>query len=175
MARYGPSPSLPARPRARWLVALSLLLAALPALAGKTTADHGKFKELQGPFASGEEVTKACLSCHTEAARQVMGTRHWTWEYTNARTGQKLGKKTMLNGFCIGDQSNEPFCQACHIGYGWKDKSFDFKAETKVDCLVCHHAGGYRKPAGMAGDVPTQRTELPNPLSILNRVMPPLE
>jgi octaheme c-type cytochrome (tetrathionate reductase family) len=127
----------------------------------KSTADHSKFKELKGPFRTGEEVTKACLSCHTEAAQQVMQTRHWTWEYTNADTGQKLGKKTMLNSFCIGDQSNEAFCQSCHIGYGWKDNSFDFLAESKVDCLVCHHTGGYKKPVGMAGEVPTVRTEHP--------------
>ena len=41
-----------------------------------STADHSKFKELQRPFASGPEVTKACLSCHTEAAKQVMRTKH---------------------------------------------------------------------------------------------------
>ena len=128
---------------------------------GKSTADHSKFKELQGPFKTGSEVTKACLSCHTEAAKQVMNTRHWTWEYTNPDTGQKLGKKTMLNSFCIGDRSNEAFCQSCHVGYGWKDDKFDFHAESKVDCLVCHHTGGYKKPAGMAGEVPTERTELP--------------
>src|SRR5690606_21581623 len=56
------------------------------------TADHSKFKELKGPFTSGSEVTKACLSCHTEAGKQVMGTRHWTWESTNPATGQQLGK-----------------------------------------------------------------------------------
>lgn len=129
--------------------------------ARKSTADHSRFKELEGPFKSGEEVTQVCLSCHTEAAKQVMGTRHWTWEYTNPQTGQKLGKKTMLNSFCIGDRSNEAFCQACHVGYGWKDANFDFKAERKVDCLVCHQTGGYRKPHGLAGEVPTERTEYP--------------
>lgn len=128
---------------------------------GSSTADHSKFKALQGPFNSGSEVTRACLSCHTEAAKQVMSTRHWTWEYTNPDTGQTLGKKTMLNSFCIGDRSNEAFCQSCHVGYGWKDDKFDFHDETKVDCLVCHHTGGYKKPAGMAGEVPTERTELP--------------
>lgn len=135
-------------------------LAAAP-MSSKSTADHSKFKELKGPFASGSEVTKVCLSCHTEAGKQVMGTRHWTWEYTNPDTGQKLGKKTMLNSFCIGDRSNEAFCQACHIGYGWKDKTFDFHNESKVDCLACHNSGGYKKPPGMAGEVPTERTELP--------------
>jgi octaheme c-type cytochrome (tetrathionate reductase family) len=90
-----------------------------------------------------------------------MGTRHWTWEYTNPDTGQKLGKKTMLNSFCIGDRSNAAFCQSCHVGYGWKDDKFDFHNESKVDCLVCHNTGGYKKPAGMAGEVPTERVELP--------------
>jgi len=135
-------------------------LAAAPTKS-KSTADPSKFKELKGPFASGSEVTKACLSCHTEAGKQVMGTRHWTWEYTHPDTGQKLGKKTMLNSFCIGDRSNEAFCQSCHVGYGWKDDKFDFLDETKVDCLVCHNTGGYKKPPGMAGEVPTERTELP--------------
>jgi octaheme c-type cytochrome (tetrathionate reductase family) len=145
------------------LLLLALVAAAPLALAapGKTTADHTRFKELQGPFRSGEEVTKVCLSCHTEAAKQVMDTRHWTWEYTNPQTGQKLGKRTMLNSFCIGDRSNEAFCQSCHVGYGWKDAKFDFHAQQKVDCLVCHNTGGYSKPAGLAGEVATQRIELP--------------
>lgn len=133
-----------------------------PAIAAQsTTADHSKFDALKGPFASGAEVTRACLGCHTEAAGQVMATRHWTWDYVHPKTGQRLGKRTMLNSFCIGDQSNEPFCQSCHVGYGWKDASFDFQDPSKVDCLVCHHQGGYAKPAGMAGEVPTVRTELP--------------
>lgn len=167
-----PDPGLapPARRRhhalglTQWLTGLMCMVlgaSPLPTLAGKTTADHSKFKALQGPFHSGQEVTRACLSCHTEASRQLMATRHWTWEYTNPQTGQKLGKKSMLNSFCIGDRSNEAFCQSCHIGYGWKDAKFDFKDESKVDCLVCHQTGGYRKPAGMAGEVPVERTEYP--------------
>lgn len=147
--------------------ALAALLAVLACLAApvaakhNTTADHSKFEALAGPFDSGEAVTKACLACHNEAAHQVMQTRHWTWDYTHPKTGQRLGKKTMLNGFCIGDQSNEPFCQACHIGYGWKDASFDFNDATKVDCLACHHGGGYEKPHGLAGNPVVQRTEYP--------------
>lgn len=139
-----------------WLLWLVLLL---PGLALAATADHSRFKELQGPFASGEEVTRACLGCHTEAAKQVMDTRHWTWDYTNPDTGQRLGKKTMLNGFCIGDRSNEAFCQSCHVGYGWKDASFDFSDESKVDCLACHNTGNYLKLAGLAGHPPLVRTE----------------
>lgn len=139
------------------LLALALLLSG-GAYAEKT-ADHARFKELKGPFGSGEEVTRACLGCHTEAARQVMATRHWTWDYTNPDTGQRLGKKTMLNGFCIGDRSNEAFCQSCHIGYGWTDATFDFTDESKVDCLACHNTGNYLKLAGLAGHPPLVRTE----------------
>jgi hypothetical protein len=135
--------------------------ATVSGMGGRSTADHAKFEELKGPFPNGEAVTQACLGCHTEAAQQVMATRHWTWEATHPTTGQQLGKKTMINGFCIGNRSNEGFCQSCHVGYGWKDGRFDFQAQTRVDCLVCHHAGGYRKPPGLAGEVPAPRIELP--------------
>lgn len=150
-------------------VVIALLLtgsAALAAQADKpvslSTADHSRFKQLQGPFKTGEEVTEACLSCHTEAAKQVMATRHWTWDYVNPATGQRLGKMTMLNSFCIGNRSNEAFCTSCHAGYGWKDDKFDFTSERNVDCLVCHDTTGtYKKPAGLAGHPAYQRTEYP--------------
>lgn len=129
--------------------------------AKKSTADHGKFSQLKKPFKTGEEVTEACLSCHTEAARQVMATRHWTWDYVNPSTGQRLGKKTMLNSFCIADRSNEAFCNACHVGYGWKDDQFDFSSERNVDCLACHNTGQYAKIPGLAGHPAYQRMEYP--------------
>ncbi len=127
-----------------------------------TTADHTKFKELQREFKSGPEVTRACLTCHTEAAGQIHRTKHWTWEYRNPATGQMLGKKTVVNNFCISVASNEAACNSCHIGYGWKDATFDFKSEENVDCLVCHDTtGNYKKPSGLAGNVVTQDTEFP--------------
>jgi len=149
------------------LIAFGLFSFALPALAAngnvsaRTTADHSKFKALQGPFKTGEEVTQACLKCHTEAAGQVMQTRHWTWDYTNPGTGQRLGKKTMLNSFCIADRSNEAFCNACHVGYGWKDDKFDFSSEKNVDCLSCHNQGNYKKIPGLAGHPAYRRMESP--------------
>ena len=127
-----------------------------------TTADHTKFKSLQRTFTSGPEVTRACLECHTDAASQIHRTKHWTWDYQNPQTQQKLGKKTMLNNFCISIASNQASCTTCHVGYGWKDASFDFKSQENVDCLVCHDTtGNYRKQAGMAGNVVTQDTEIP--------------
>ena len=47
-----------------WLLWLVLLL---PGLTLATTADHSRFKELQGPFASGEEVTRTRGMCCTPA------------------------------------------------------------------------------------------------------------
>ncbi|MBL7000735.1 MAG: tetrathionate reductase family octaheme c-type cytochrome [Gammaproteobacteria bacterium] len=109
------------------------------ALAESTsTADHSKFKELQQAFKTGPEVTKACLSCHTEASKQLHKTKHWNWKFTNPDNGEVVGKKTIVNNFCLTITSNQPRCTSCHIGYGWKDDSFDFTSEQNVDCLVCH-------------------------------------
>ncbi|HEX9625769.1 MAG TPA: tetrathionate reductase family octaheme c-type cytochrome [Acidiferrobacterales bacterium] len=146
-----------------WLAVVSLLVSgAAHSAATSTTADHAKFKELQRSFASGPEVTKACLTCHTEAAKQVHRTKHWTWDYLNPGTQQRLGKKNMVNNFCVAAVPNLPHCASCHIGYGFKDASFDFKSEENVDCLVCHDTtGSYSKPAGLAGHPVYQRMELP--------------
>jgi octaheme c-type cytochrome (tetrathionate reductase family) len=123
------------------------------------TADHGKFEILKQDFRSGPEVTAACLTCHTEAAKQIMKTSHWTWICPDTRTklAQEdhiaLGKaEQVVNNFCIAIPSNEPRCTSCHAGYGWKDQSFDFTDETLVDCLVCHDTtGSYRKFPSAAG------------------------
>ncbi len=122
---------------------LFILLVVVPfvsgtAMASGSTADHSKFESLNRAFKSGPEVTKACLSCHTEAAKQIHKTTHWTWEYKNPDTGQLLGKKNVVNNFCISTASNIEACATCHIGYGWKDDTFDFASEANVDCLVCH-------------------------------------
>ena len=63
-----------------------------------STADHTKFKVLQQDFKAGPEVTKACLTCHTEAALQIHKTYHWTWEST-AGSQKGVGKKNVLNNF----------------------------------------------------------------------------
>lgn len=111
-----------------------------------TTADHSKIPMLQKNFKTPEEVTQACIFCHTEAASQMQQTIHWTWKCSADKTG-KMGKDGItLNNFCINFASNGPRCTSCHAGYGWNDKSFDFTDETKVDCLVCHdQTGEYKK------------------------------
>ncbi len=117
-----------------------------------STADHTKFKELQTHFGSGPEVTKTCIKCHTEAAKQIHKTKHWTWEFLNPENKQRLGKKNIVNNFCITPQSNFEHCAACHVGYGWRDNTFDFTSEENVDCLVCHDTTGeYLKSGDDAG------------------------
>ena len=150
------------------LLATLLFAGAAPAIDApaptklNTTADHSKFKELQQDFASGPEVTKACLTCHTEAASQIHRTKHWNWEFLNPENKQLLGKRNVINNFCISVPSNFAFCTSCHVGYGWKDANFDFKSQENVDCLACHDTtGAYRKLPGMAGHPPYKDVEVP--------------
>ena len=64
------------------------------------TADHTKHKALQQEFKSGPEVTKACLSCHSEAAAQFHKTIHWTWLDPATEESKKLGKGGLsINNF----------------------------------------------------------------------------
>lgn len=127
-------------------------LAAATKPASKSTTDHSKLDALKGPFKSGPEVTKACLSCHNTAGHQVMDSIHWTFEAKSKSTGKTLGKKWAANNFCGSTISNETRCNSCHAGYGWVDKNFDFTKQENVDCLACHdNTGTYRKMATDGG------------------------
>lgn len=126
-----------------------------------STADHTQFEELVGPFATGPDVTTACLECHTEAATQLMGTTHWTWEHESP-SGQDLGKNNVINNYCVAVSSNEPRCTSCHTGYGYKDDTFDFTKQNNVDCLVCHDTTGtYKKFPTGAGHPAYEPKEFP--------------
>lgn len=124
--------------------------------------DHSQLPALEGPFETPQEVTSTCLMCHQDAAEQVMSTVHWTWEYTDPVTGQQVGKNNVVNNYCIAVPSNEPRCTSCHVGYGYKDNTFDFTNRNNVDCLVCHaDTAIYKKfPAGAGmpwlGDEPKE-------------------
>ena len=114
-----------------------------------STADHSKYPELQKEFNTPEEVVLTCLGCHIEAAKQVQKTIHWSWVCPKAKD-QTIGKVTVINNFCVALPSNEPRCTSCHSGFGWRDTTFNFKDESKVDCFVCHdQTGTYKKfPTG---------------------------
>jgi octaheme c-type cytochrome (tetrathionate reductase family) len=120
-----------------------------------STADHSKFEVLQKDFKTGPEVTKACLTCHTEASKQLHKTTHWNWRFTHPETDQVLGKRKVVNSFCGAIATNFARCTSCHIGYGWKDDNFDFSSEENVDCLVCHDTTDtYKKFPTAAGHPP---------------------
>lgn len=111
--------------------------------------DHEPFFEKE--FDSPQAVTRSCLSCHPQAASDVMKTAHWTWERSTTIPGKeektvRIGKKNLINNFCIGITGNWVSCNSCHAGYGWKDQSFDFSQQDHVDCLICHDwTGSYVK------------------------------
>ncbi len=106
---------------------------------------------LAGPYATGQDVTRACLECHPQAAGEVRRTTHWTWESQPVTLPGRtepatIGKKNQINNFCIGIQGNWKKCTTCHTGYGWQNAGFDFADAASVDCLACHaEAGLYAK------------------------------
>ncbi len=112
-------------------------------------ADHTKFAELQKDFKSPQEVTEACLSCHNNRGKEFMHTEHFQWLKNDSIPGRgnfQMGKKNVLNNFCIGVNSNEQLCSMCHAGYGYGNKDFDFTNQKNEDCLVCHdNTGTYKK------------------------------
>ncbi|MBF0351490.1 MAG: tetrathionate reductase family octaheme c-type cytochrome [SAR324 cluster bacterium] len=117
----------------------------------RTHLDHSAY--FTEPFQTPQSVTKKCLECHPESARQFMKTSHWTWVGTHEEVignhkPMKVGKKNLLNNFCLSITDNWASCTKCHAGYGWKDESFDFSSEENVDCLSCHDWTGSYVKAG---------------------------
>jgi len=112
-------------------------------------ADHSKFEVLKQQFTSPEQVTEACLTCHNERQHEIMQTAHWNWDREVTRTDgtkTKIGKRNIVNNYCIATNTNTWKCSSCHIGFGYKDKTFDFKNPSKVDCIVCHdNTNSYEK------------------------------
>ncbi|MBM3151802.1 MAG: tetrathionate reductase family octaheme c-type cytochrome [Chloroflexi bacterium] len=99
---------------------------------------------VQGPLETPQDVTRACLECHPEAASQVMQTSHWTWESREFTVPGRdepvtIGKANQINNFCISAQGNQKSCMSCHTGYGWQEgQAYDYSIQENVDCLICH-------------------------------------
>ena len=112
--------------------------------------DHSDI--VKGDFKSGQDVTRACLVCHPDAAAELMRTTHWTWESRAFEVPWRegavtIGKINQINNFCIGSQGNENKCMSCHAGYGWEaGKQAQQANPENVDCLACHaDPGSYGK------------------------------
>ncbi len=114
--------------------ALGLKLAKQAVRADKhwTTVDHSKLDVLNQNFTSGDQITQACLSCHTDAAMQFEETIHWTWEVPSEKPGIMNGKAGhAVNNFCIsGNAMEDKSCLSCHAGWDGTD--------GLVNCLACH-------------------------------------
>ena len=137
--------------------------AALTCGVSYAATDHSTL--IKGPFKTGPDVTKQCLQCHEQQAKDFMKTVHWTWSSRQKVDGKgevNLGKVNAVNNFCIALPSNEPRCTSCHAGYGWKDASFDFSKAENIDCLVCHDTTGkYKKFPTGAGHPTYEPREFP--------------
>jgi octaheme c-type cytochrome (tetrathionate reductase family) len=121
-----------------------------------TGQDQNSHSEMKGPFHTPQEVTKKCLECHNEVGDEILKTQHWTWlgeeKIKRGNKEYRIGKRNLINSFCVSVASNWPRCTSCHIGYGWKDGTFDFTIKENIDCLVCHdQTGTYKKYPTLAG------------------------
>jgi octaheme c-type cytochrome (tetrathionate reductase family) len=92
-----------------------------------------------------------------------MKTSHWQWlgdevPLPGRKEVARIGKKNLINNFCISTAGNEKACTKCHVGYAWTGPDFDFAQKDSIDCLVCHeNSGAYVKgPGGM----PTKESNL---------------
>mgnify|MGYP000947722461 CR=1 FL=1 len=137
------------------IILTTLLFVLFNKLSSEEAATDHKDR-ISGPFATPQDVTKACLECHQDEADNFMKTRHWNWLGEEidvpGRGKMKFGKRVSINNFCIAIPSNEPRCTSCHPGYGWRDSTFDFTNADNIDCLICHdNSGKYKKVPTEAG------------------------
>jgi hypothetical protein len=110
---------------------------------------------------TGPSVTAACVKCHQAKAEQVLDSNHFTWLGSSNLVGHtapgSIGKRNVINNFCVANASNEARCMQCHPSYSsppvkdpatgavkvntgpmylWTaDPAADL---SKIDCLVCH-------------------------------------
>ena len=126
-------------------------------------------------FATGPAVSATCVKCHDDEARKLLTTNHFTWLGSSTSVGHttpsSIGKRNVINNFCVATASNESRCMQCHPSYSsppTKDPVTGAVAVntgpmylwntnaavdlSKIDCLVCHAnlgASKYMKsPAG---------------------------
>lgn len=82
-------------------VLIAVLVVMLSGFSGSALAAADHLEYFDGAFNSGPEVTKACLECHEDAAKQMMTTSHWTWSNKQTIGGEQVerGKVNALNNF----------------------------------------------------------------------------
>jgi|GEM_PF-4166443 len=108
---------------------------------GRSFADHSKFKELQRPFESMDEVMKACATCHNQSKEHIQEIMHWTWACNDKdqRVPRDAINPHLENGMDYEDVQGN--CLDCHRNFqifSSVSASTEKKHLPKVDCLVCH-------------------------------------
>lgn len=142
----------PATPSGRPIFAAVAGLLCCLALPGMARALQ-VHEQIQGQFASAQEVTVKCLECHRQQAEEVLHSTHWTWVRPQTINGNSVnaGKKESLAGFAIDVAANGARCLRCHISTSPQKESFERPAADMVDCLACHDTTGqYRHDAAPA-------------------------
>ena len=127
--------------------------------------DHGPHVALAAPVEDPRDITARCLECHEEEGMEILHTAHWTWTGHSPNTvghehDVELGKRQVINNYCIHIRSNEPRCAQCHIGYGFTDDTFDFDDPRGIDCLICHDTTGTYAKAAPNGGLPAEGIDL---------------
>jgi octaheme c-type cytochrome (tetrathionate reductase family) len=164
-AKGEPLPGVAAKMIGKGEKAITKTLAALQkALLAEGLTGHAK--RFVVDRTTGYTGTANCLECHSTEGADILMTAHWKWtgwsQNVNGHTGEPIGKKNLINNFCIALPSNEGRCTQCHIGIGWNNAGFDFDDPTKIDCLVCHdNTGTYSKAPTTAGAPPPALDLLP--------------
>jgi hypothetical protein len=92
------------------LISLFILVSAL-CLSVASAKDKGAVsstpephKSMKGPYLDGPAVTKDCLKCHEEKAREILNSAHWLWRgpspfVEDHERSTDLGKRNLLNNF----------------------------------------------------------------------------
>jgi len=108
--------------------------------------------------------TESCLACHGEIGDDILTTGHFKWEgvATNLEGFESgiHGKNDIINNFCVAVPTNEGRCTQCHIGYGYKDGSYDFGDRTNIDCFACHDQSGTYVKAPTTAGLPAESVDL---------------
>ena len=127
----------------KFLIVALIVLVAVIAFAGTGSAaitQHLSITSYNGP--------STCTACHTNAAKEMLGTLHMKWagptpNVTNGG-GAVLGKAIKgINTFCTYAMSSKAACFNCHVRSD--GNAPHAPAEADVDCLMCHNDTYQRK------------------------------
>jgi hypothetical protein len=111
----------------------------------ETVNAHTRINAYDGP--------STCVTCHTEAAREMFQSVHYQWTGPTPNVPNingNAGKADLgFNTYCgTVVTSRRVACWACHVGNGGVPTS-QVSADqlNNIDCLMCHQENYERKPA----------------------------